>query len=122
MTLPLKKKTLIDMNSVHNKITLKVIANCLLMCTEIVSFLSGYWKGTDQRAFRSPATSLLQCSFATTGGRCFTAHSTANGPAKCKNKTKQWDTVLKFKTSQDKSIVVVYHADVKMKPDPAETL
>lgn len=37
-------------------------------------------------------------------------------------KTKQWDTVLKFKTSQDKFIVVVYHADVKMKPDPAETL
>lgn len=92
------------------------------MCTETVKFPGRYWKGTDQRAFHSLDTPLPQCSFATTGGRCFIAHGTANGPAKCKNKTKQWDTVLKLKTSQDKTIVAVYHADVKMKPDPAETL
>lgn len=110
------------MNSVHNNITLKVIANCLLMCAEIVSFLRAI--GREQIkghfTFHSLYTPLLQCSFATTGGRCFTAHGVAN--IQPNGKTKQCDPVLKLKTSQDKSLVAVYHADVKMKPHPAETL
>lgn len=87
-----------------------------MLGAEILECVGRYWK-----AFHFLCAPLLQCHVAATQGRCFTAHGTANDPAK-QIKRKQWDTLLKPKTSQDTPIVSVYHADVKTKPDPAETL
>lgn len=70
------------------------------------------WEETDQGALYSLCRPLLQCLLTTTRGGCFTAHDTVNDPAK-RNKTKQWDTLLKLKTSQHKSIVAGFCIDVK---------
>lgn len=81
-------------NLVHNEIPLKelpIASQCL--CIERL------WEETDQGAFYSLCRPLLQCLFTTTRGRCFTAQDTVNDPAK-RNETKQWDTLLKLKTSQ----------------------
>lgn len=89
-----KKKQLMGVNLVHNEIPLKelpIASQCL--CIERL------WEETDQGAFYSLCRPLLQCLFITTRGRCFTAHDTVNDPAK-QNETKQWDTLLKLKTSQ----------------------